>query len=122
MLLKHLFVALGFFLPICAGEVSEQLYIRIPSLDDLVSANATYHTFSASTKLRCLSKCNSDTHCKGVFYDGHICSFASRDAELSALSPSPKTRFYIKSKYNRMCMIGMIVSLCYPILLSHGLT
>ena len=110
MLLKKLFVALGFFLPICAAEVIEQLYIRIPSLDDLVSANAPYHSFSASTKFRCLSKCNSDTNCKGVFYDGRICSLAGRDTELSALSPSPRTRFYMKRKYNLIFMIDMIVN------------
>ena len=86
------------FLQICSGELTGQIYRTL--LDVSHSTTATYATFPVGNSLRCLQACNLDGECKGVFYDGKLCSMVRYGTSISkAMPPAPTAMFYMKGKY-----------------------
>ena len=98
MMLRYVIVALCFLLKNSRGEFREKFYSRILSMDGFFSKNSTTLPFHMASKFDCFLSCNSDIYCKGVFYDGRICSIVKYGTDPSSdLFPAPHTKFYRKS-------------------------
>ena len=93
------------FVQICSGESTDHIY---KSLGDVsYSATATYATFHEDFSLDCLKACNLDEDCKGVFYDGSLCSMVRYGTTISkALPLAPMARFHIKGQYILLIQSG----------------
>ena len=94
----RLVTTLVFFVQICSGELTGQLYRSL--LDVYHSTTATYATFPGDFSFHCLQACNLDADCNGVFYDGNLCSMVRYGTSISkAMPPAPMAMFYMKGKY-----------------------
>ena len=83
---------------VCSGEYTEQLYRLL--VDVSYSATQTYATFPGDSRFECSLACNLDEDCKGVFYDGSLCSMVRYGSNITrALPPAPVARFYVKGEY-----------------------
>ena len=111
MSLSCLFTILVCLLQICSGEFNRHFYKVL--LDGVYSASVACSTFADRSKFHCLKSCNLDEECKGVFFDGRICSMVRHGTSIhQALTPAPLARFYMKSECIFLVQSNLYRKLC----------